>query len=115
MKLLKKWGADCDDAIERMMGDEAFYYSVLLKFYKSGEWKELKEKIDKKVYTEAFRTAHDIKGVTSTLGLNPLVTSVSAVVEDLRTEPKTEEQMNRLDCDMELFLKKIEEFCIMIE
>lgn len=110
MEKLKRWGADPEDAIYRMMGDEQFYHSVLQKFAKGREWNELDAAVGQMRYSDAFRIAHDLKGVMSTLSLNPLRTIISDIVEELRNEPETEEQEKKVLQDMELFLQEIAVF-----
>lgn len=115
MEQLVKWGAVCDEAIARMMGDREFYEGLLDKFYQQEEWKELEERLRLHSYREAFRVAHDIKGVTATLGLVPLTDTVSAVVEDLREPSMTAERETRLQADVSGFFEKIGQFVGLME
>lgn len=84
MKSLKEWGADPEEAISRIMNNKLMFLRLLGKFADGNEKDKLLSAIAEKRYDDAFRAAHEIKGVTSTLSLTPLVRTISEVVEDLR-------------------------------
>ncbi|HAG69658.1 MAG TPA: hypothetical protein DCL38_06770 [Lachnospiraceae bacterium] len=81
---LKAWGADTDSAVRLVLGDKGFYYEKLSEFGELRETELLKGAVEDKDYSRAFRLAHDLKGVTVTLGLMPLHYAAAAVTEDLR-------------------------------
>lgn len=100
---LKHWGAQPEEAVHRMVDDEEFYLKVLIGFYRKRQWEQLSRKVDDRQFPAAFRIAHDLKGVTATLGLTPLCEAVSEVVEDLREKPVTDRMREQLSTDMEAF------------
>ena len=114
-KELVEWGADYEGAVKRMMGDVAFYENVLRKFYRKKEWEILREKLEEGDYRQAFLAAHDLKGVTVTLGLLPLWKSVSVVVEDMRTLPLSESKAGQLQKDYEQFFREVDAFISVME
>lgn len=95
---LELWGADPKAAIEIMDNDESFYFKILLKFVQKREWDSLEAALQRHLYSDAFKIAHDLKGVTATLSLTPLRDAVSKIVEDLRGDPLPE-----LDEDLLIF------------
>ena len=99
---LEQWGADPKAAIARMVDDEAFYYGLLVKFMKKREWDLLEHALQNQLYADAFKIAHDLKGVTATLSLTPLGNTISRVVEDLRGEPLPELDADLLAFQLEL-------------
>ena len=98
-----------------MMGDSAFYERVLEKFYRQQEWRQLEQKLLEEAYKEAFYVAHDLKGVTATLGLLPLNNTVCAVVEDLRSFSYTAEEEKRLKEDVFRFFEQVGQFSLLME
>ncbi len=110
MANLKRWGAQPEEAVHRMVDDEEFYLKVLSGFYRRREWEQLCRNVDEMQFQAAFRVAHDLKGVTATLGLTPLFEAVSEIVEDLREEPVTEQSRERLIIDMEAFRELVNGF-----
>lgn len=100
---LKHWGAQPEEAVHRMVDDEEFYLKMLIGFYRKKQWEQLSRKVDDRQFPAAFRIAHDLKGVTATLGLTPLCEAVSEVVEDLRREPVSDQMWEQLSSDMETF------------
>lgn len=85
--LLEVWGADTKTVLHSVMNDEAFYLKMLREFAENSKIDLLNHALEKENYKEAFALAHEIKGSAITLGLKPLYTSVSRVVEDLRGVP----------------------------
>ena len=105
---LEQWGADPRTAVWRMVDDEAFYYGLLLKFVQKREWLPLETALERCQYDDAFKIAHDLKGVTATLSLTPLWHAVSRIVEDLRGDPRPELDEDMLAFKLELLqLQKI--------
>ena len=84
------WGFDKDGALERFLGDEELYVSCLNSFVKDLEISDLEEAISKKEYKKVFEISHSIKGVSGNLGLNPIFSSSSDIVELVRKPPYPE-------------------------
>ncbi|MGN0363997.1 MAG: Hpt domain-containing protein [Bilifractor sp.] len=81
---LKNWGADTENAVNRVMQDEAFYQSLVVRFAASPEFELLENALKDGNGREAFRLAHSIKGASANLSLTPLYSAVSDLTEDLR-------------------------------
>lgn len=103
---LEEWGAEPQEAVRQMMGDESFYFCMLEKFKEKKAWEQLGECVQKGQYQEAFQIAHDLKGNAAVLGLLPLKKCISEVVEDLRSENVPLD----LKRDMEVFGHEVEVF-----
>ena len=106
MERLEKWGADPEEAIQRMVNDELFYRSLLEKIVKKKEWELFRTAIEEGDYNQAFRIAHDIKGTTAVLSLMPLYNAVKPIVEELR-EGTPGKDFSR---ETEIFFHEIEMF-----
>lgn len=107
MESLEKWGADPKEALGRIMNDMPMFLRLLGKYVNSDEKEKLILAIRDERYFDAFRAAHEIKGVTSTLSLTPLVLTISRVVEDLRDASAPHPQ---LSLHMEQFLAQTSAF-----
>lgn len=79
-------GVDVDDALGRFMGNEELMLRFLLYFPQDPSFPQLKEALDRNDAEAAFEAAHALKGVAGNLSLKGLYQSVSALVEDLRSD-----------------------------
>lgn len=77
-------GIDYDEALERFVSDVPFYEGYLMKFESDPYFPQLKELMHQKLYEEAFKMAHALKGVVGTLGMMKFQAIVSDLVEALR-------------------------------
>jgi len=84
---LKRYGADPDRAVKRLLGDEEFYRSLLRDFLQDPDIQILEDSLRLGMYREAFCAAHNLKGATATLALQPLFDCLCVLVEDLRPDP----------------------------
>lgn len=84
IKALEDWNCDTKSALDRMLGDEDFYASLLMEYKDSFDFNRLREASAQGRCQEAFEVAHALKGVLGNLGLTPLYTMVCEVVEMLR-------------------------------
>ena len=89
---LEENGADVDATIRRFMGNENMYLKFLKKFPGDQNYLNLGVNLEAGNYEEAFRCAHTLKGVSANLGLVPVQTAVSELVEELRN--KRAEEVN---------------------
>lgn len=87
LKKLKGQGYDVDQALHRMLNDEVFYLKLLKTFSKDNNITVFKKAMSENNYAAAFEAAHKLKGSAATLGLTPIMPSLSKVLEDLRAEP----------------------------
>ena len=83
---LKRYGADPEKALNRLLGDEVFYRSLLREFLQDPDLRILEESLRLGMFREAFRAAHNLKGASATLCLHPLFDCLSVLVEDLRPD-----------------------------
>lgn len=82
---MKKNGADIKSALRSFMGKEEMYEKYLVKFLaEDPNYCNLMLSLKDKNYSEAFRCAHTLKGVSINLGLIPFYEAVSSLVEELR-------------------------------
>lgn len=100
MEQLKKWGANVEEGLARMVDDEEFYDQCIQSFIEDSEFIHLKEFLDAKDYDNAFQSVHSLKGVSGNLSLTPLYQSFSQLTEALRHEkyegvPAYYEKMNQ--------------------
>lgn len=102
---LDAWGCDLTGAINRCFGDTEFYLKWIKEFAVDSGFEKLDHELLQKNYTDAFRTAHGLKGDAGMLGLTPLLLAICSVVEDLRNEPAPE-----LDEDYKKVLREYEHF-----
>ncbi len=81
---LKDWGCDIEGALDRVLGDEKFYRSLLGMLTEDAAFDGLGEAIKNKDALKAFQYAHDLKGSLANMGITPLYRTVCEMVEPLR-------------------------------
>lgn len=77
-------GINYDEGLHRFANKEALYEKYLGKFVDDNTFSQLKGQLDAKDYEGAFRTAHDLKGLSSNLSVNDFYHAVCDLVEELR-------------------------------
>jgi len=97
---LKNYGADTEEALSRMMGNEAFYLKLIPRIFDDKNFEALEQNIKAGDLDKAFEVAHSLKGVLGNLSLTPLLEPVKEVTELLRA---------RKDVDYSPYLKEISE------
>lgn len=83
---LRCWGCKIDTALNRLVNDEELFLDCIRIFAQEDGFEKLETHITNQEYSEAFATAHTLKGVAGNLSLMPLYDSISAVVEALRNK-----------------------------
>ena len=96
--LLREYGANVDEALERCLNNEEFYLRLVKKALDSPDFELLNEAISAKNLDSAFELAHKLKGALSNLSLTPLCTPVAEITELLRS---------RSDIDYSSYLERI--------
>jgi HPt (histidine-containing phosphotransfer) domain-containing protein len=81
----KKVGGNYNEVLSRLMNDKLILKFVL-KFKSDDTYKSLSEALNNKDYKTAFRAAHTMKGVCSTLGFQDLFSVSSELTEVLRKD-----------------------------
>lgn len=81
---LQDGGIDAEEALERVMGNEALLKRLLEGFLRDKSFSQLSEALSEGNAEQAFRAAHTLKGVAGTLALKGLYGPVSEATELLR-------------------------------
>lgn len=107
---LKESGADVDATLKRFMGNESMYLKFLKKFPGDQNYQNLGTCLEAENYDDAFRYAHTLKGVAANLGLVPVQTAVSGLVEELRGKQPGEVDAVKVDAIWQELKKVYEKF-----
>ena len=104
---LEDMGAEVEDTLDRLMGDEEMYLEYLQKLPENENIIKLRAAVDKRDAEEAMREVHTLKGVALNLGLLPLVDVCMDMLMDFR-EGKPEEGFEQIDDVEECFAEWVE-------
>lgn len=96
LERLEDMGAEVEDTLDRLMGDEELYMEYLLKFPANQNIINLRKAVDACDSDTAMREVHTLKGVALNLGLLPLVDVCMDMLLDFR-EGKNQEAMSQID------------------
>lgn len=77
-------GQDYETVLKRMMGNEAFLYSLLQRFAADRMIEELETAVRSRDAEKIFNQVHALKGVAENLGLKPLYETAFKLVEITR-------------------------------
>ncbi len=105
---LEESGADVKATLRRFMGNEGMYLKFLKMFPGDPNYQKLGVSLEEGNYEEAFKCAHTLKGVAANLGLVPVQTVVSGMVEELRSKKNEDVDVPKVNA-MWLELKKVYE------
>ena len=81
---LEEWNCDIKGALERFIEDEELYVTCLTMLTEDHNFEKLGIALKEKDAAAAFDYAHTLKGVFANLGLIPMLSSVTTIVEPLR-------------------------------
>ena len=81
---LEDMGAEVDDVLDRLMGDEELYMEYLKKLPDNENIVKLKEAVANKDAEQASMEVHTLKGVALNLGILPLVDVCMDMLLDFR-------------------------------
>lgn len=81
---LKSWGCSIDEAMERFLDDEEFYFECYSEAMKDPCFLELEQALQEHDIKRSFENAHTLKGIIANLGLTSLLDIISEIVEPLR-------------------------------
>jgi len=84
LQTLREHGCDVDGALGRMLGDGDFLLRCARSALDMPEFEQLGSALAARDAAAAFEYAHALKGVTANVGLTPLYTQVTRLVEPLR-------------------------------
>lgn len=85
---LRSFGANVDEGLSRMMGNEAFYLRLVGMGLSDSNFDKLSDALAKDDLDNAFEAAHALKGVLANLALTPLTQTASEMTELLRSRTK---------------------------
>lgn len=77
-------GIDYDDGVKRLLGNSMIFEKCLLKFHNDESFARLKQELESGNCEEAFKAAHNLKGVAANLSMTHLSSSAGACCEELR-------------------------------
>ncbi|MBR3463846.1 MAG: Hpt domain-containing protein [Clostridiales bacterium] len=106
---LKNYGANTDEALSRLMGNESFYLMLIPKVFDDKNFDQLSASIAEGDLDKAFEAAHSLKGVLGNLELTPILKPVIEITELLRHKeqadyaPLVEEILKQKEALMSLF------------
>lgn len=81
---LEDLGAEIEDTLDRLMGDNELYNEYLLKFPKNRNIERLQTAIAAKDYSTAEKEVHTLKGIALNLGFLPLADACMMMLMDFR-------------------------------
>lgn len=81
---LEDLGAEIDDTLDRLMGDEELYNEYLEKFPQKNNILLLQKAVDEKDYDTAEKEVHTLKGIALNLGFLPLADACMMMLMDFR-------------------------------
>lgn len=93
---LEENGVEVENTISRFMGNETMYLKFLGKFLNDQNYINIGKNIESENYEEAYKCAHTLKGVAANLGLKPVQSTVSQLVEELRGKKNEEVNAERV-------------------
>lgn len=83
---LKYLGANVDEGIERLMGNESLYEKMLGSFLKMMKNLYFEPDFDTNDYTGIIEKAHAIKGTSGNLSITPIYEAYTEIVSLLRNQ-----------------------------
>ena len=77
-------GIDYDDGVKRLVGNSMIFEKCLLKFPNDESFANLKRELETGNCEEAFKAAHNLKGVAANLSMTRLAVKAGDCCEELR-------------------------------
>lgn len=107
----KSFDGDYEEVLNRLCS-RAFVEKFLVKFLADESYENLHRSLAANDISEAFRSAHMLKGVCQNLGIGCLYESDRIVTDALRNGKNevTPEMMERLDADYARVVQSIQEY-----
>ena len=90
LDVLKEFGANTDEGMERCLNEEGFYLSLIPSALEKEGYLKIEDSIKAGKLDEAFEAAHALKGVLANLALSPILKPVSEITELLRARTETD-------------------------
>ncbi|MDD2972947.1 MAG: Hpt domain-containing protein [Lachnospiraceae bacterium] len=102
LEKLEDMGAEVEDTLERLMGDEEMYLEYLEQFPDNQSIIDLRHSVDAGDSEQAMKDVHTLKGMALNLGLLPLVDVCMDMLLDFRAGD-TDAAMSQIDAVEECF------------
>lgn len=102
LEKMEDMGAEVEDTLERLMGDEELYLEYLTQFPENQSIKDLRHSVDAGDCEQAMKDVHTLKGMALNLGILPLVDVCMDMLLDFR-EGNKESAMEQIDAVEECF------------
>ena len=77
-------GIDYDQGVNRFAGKAQIYEKFLKRLFEEESMSQLGTQLAEKDYESAFKTAHNLKGMSGNLSLNQFYKAICEIVEELR-------------------------------
>lgn len=77
-------GIDYDQGVNRFANKPQIYEKFLKRLFDDQSMSQLEAQLMEKNYEEAFKTAHNLKGMSGNLSLNQFFKAICEIVEELR-------------------------------
>lgn len=85
LETLKQFGCeDLNNTMERFLNDNEFYLEMLQQMLTDPGFESLRSELEADHVTDAFETAHMLKGIIANCGITPMLKTISSIVEPLR-------------------------------
>ena len=97
---LNSMGVNTKEGLSRCMNNEKFYIKLFQMGIKDAHFETLEKAISEKNLTEAFESAHALKGVIGNLAITPIYAPLNRMTEMLRA---------RMSANYELMYKPIKD------
>ena len=82
--ILRSFGANVDEGLERCLNDEDFYLELIPSTLEESYYKAIEDAINSKNLDAGFEAAHALKGLLANLSLTPILEPVDEITELLR-------------------------------
>ena len=82
--LLREFGANVDEGLERCLNNEDFYLQLVPSVLEESYYKAVDEAVAEKDLDKAFDASHALKGILANLAITPIYQPVEEMTEKLR-------------------------------
>lgn len=98
---LMKSGINYEAGLKRFAGKAAIYEKYLKQFSEDPNFSRLEDEMQREAYGDAFKTAHALKGVIGTLGIDKLFAIFTELVNALRSNDIEQAKSVMLEAETE--------------
>lgn len=83
-EIFENYGGDYDNTMDRFVKQESLYLRLLGMVFEDENLDKLRKALADQNLDAAFEAAHTLKGVVSSMGLEPLSEAVTSILDPLR-------------------------------